>query len=131
MEKQLTSKQILDILCNLIALILGESCVKSLTFPKIFKEVIFERVSTELETRKCFERESFRKYYRWTNVFYVKERATGKVSLSFFKSILQVITKFLFRKEHGHWNVILSRLDIILIFSIFVRYYVLCCVTTP
>ena len=42
--------------------------MKSLTVTKIVKEIKFEEVLGALEAKKCFEKQSFTKYFRETLV---------------------------------------------------------------
>ena len=54
---------------KLVALILGQNCVKGLTVTNINKKQKFEAVSFELKERNCFQRQSLTKYLRQTAVF--------------------------------------------------------------
>ena len=55
--------------CNLIALILDYNSGKGLKYKKIAKEIKFEGVWSELESKICFLRQSFTKYLRPILVF--------------------------------------------------------------
>ena len=55
--------------CNLIALVLGPNSVKSPGVIKIVKEVKTKGVRRDLESKKCFERQSLTKYVTLTVVF--------------------------------------------------------------
>ena len=59
-------EQILGLFCNLVALSLGQNCVKVLRAAKIVNEIGFQGVWCELETKKCFQRKAFTKYLRTT-----------------------------------------------------------------
>ena len=50
-------KQILALFCYLIPLILGYSSVQGLRVTKIVKEIKFEGVWGELESKRCFQRQ--------------------------------------------------------------------------
>ena len=52
----------------LIAVTLCENIVKCLTVPKILKEKFFEGVWDDLQSKKCFQRQSVTKYLRLTLV---------------------------------------------------------------
>ena len=68
--KYLSSKrQILELFCILVALILGWNCVKGLRVKNIVKKINWEEVWGELEAKKCLQREPFTKYLRQTLVF--------------------------------------------------------------
>ena len=57
-------RQFLAIFSNLIALILGWNSVRGLRGTKVFKEIKFEEVWEELESKTGFQRQSFPKYLR-------------------------------------------------------------------
>ena len=69
MEKQLPSKASFNPFCKLIALMLGYNTVQDMRVNKIVKEIKFDRVCGELDSKKCFERQSITKYLRPTLVF--------------------------------------------------------------
>ena len=52
----------------LIAIALGKSSVKCLTVTKILKENFFEGIWDDLQSKKCFQRQSVTKYLRLTLV---------------------------------------------------------------
>ena len=56
MEKQLPGKASLSPFCKLIALMLDYNTVQDLRVNKIVKEIKFDRVCGELDSKKCFER---------------------------------------------------------------------------
>ena len=65
--KHLSSKrQILELFCILVALILGWNCVKGLRVTNIVKKINWEEVWGELEAKNCLQREPFTKYLRQT-----------------------------------------------------------------
>ena len=57
-------RQIFALFYNLIALTLGSNSVKDLRITKIAKEIKFEGVFGELESKQSFKRESDTKYLR-------------------------------------------------------------------
>ena len=69
--------------CNLIALKLGKSSVKGLTVTKIVKENNFQWVWNELESKKCFQRHSVKKYLRLTLVSMWKSTPREKFNIYF------------------------------------------------
>ena len=73
------SKPNLVLFCDLIALLLGYNCVKSLRFTKIVKKVKLEGVWGEIEAKKCLRRQLFTKVFETSSTFQVKKRTTGKV----------------------------------------------------
>ena len=80
-------RQILALFCNLIAQILDYNSVKGLRVIKIVKEITFEGIWGELESKKSFQRQSFTKYLRLNLVFMWNSTLWEKWFL-FFKSIL-------------------------------------------
>ena len=50
-------RQILTLICSLIALILGKKSAENLRVTKMFKEINFEGASAELESKKWFQRQ--------------------------------------------------------------------------
>ena len=67
--KAVTCKGNFSTFSNLVALILGQSCVKGYRVIKTDKEIKLEGVWGELEAKNCFQRQSFTKYSRQTLVF--------------------------------------------------------------
>ena len=84
------ARQILGLFCVLIALILGQNCVKGLRVTKTFKEIQFEEVRDQLEAKKCFRRQSFTKYLRLTLVF-MRTSALNEKFISVFQEDLLVL----------------------------------------
>ena len=76
MEKLLPSEASLALFCNLIALVLVYNSVKDLRVTKTVKEIKFEGIWGELESKKCFWRQR-----------------------KCFKSVLLVLTKLSFWQE--------------------------------
>ena len=58
-EKQLHSKGNFSTFSNLVALILGQSCLRVI---KTVKEIKLEGAWAELEAKNCFQGQSFTKY---------------------------------------------------------------------
>ena len=71
LEKQFSYivRQILALFCNLVAVILGKSCVKGIRVKKIVKEIVFEEVWGKLEARNCSQGQSLTRDLRQTVVF--------------------------------------------------------------
>ena len=67
-EKQLSRKGNFCTFCKLIALTLGWNSFKSLRVTKNVKEIKFEGVWDELESKNGFQRQSVTKYLRLTLV---------------------------------------------------------------
>ena len=90
-------RQILVLFCNLIALILGWNSVKVHRVTKIVKEIKFEGVWRESESRRGFYRQSFTKYLTLTLVFMWNTPLREKFS---FKRFLLLLTKFWFWQSY-------------------------------
>ena len=84
-------RQILALFCNLIALILGENCVKRLRVTRIVKQIKFKRAWNDLEAKICF--------WRQTLVFMWNNTTTVKFQFLFLSSFLLLLTKPLFSEE--------------------------------
>ena len=70
--------------------------MKGLRFTKIVKEIKFEGIWGELESRNGFHLQSFTKYLRPTLVFMGNSALREKFKFLFFKRFLLVLTKFSF-----------------------------------
>ena len=102
-DKQLPIKANFSPFCILISLILGLKSVKDLSITKIVKEMTLEGIWDELVSKKCFQRQSFTKYF-WLTIVFVKHSALReKFNFLFFKNFLIVIAKFSFWE--GDWAV--------------------------
>ena len=66
--------------------------MKGLRVTKIVKEIKFEGVWGELEAKKCFQRQSFPKYWRQT-LFWHKIAKYKKVLISMFRQLFASINK--------------------------------------
>ena len=80
-------KEILALICNVVALSLGWNYVKGLKVIKIFKEINFEGIWCELEAKNCFQRQSLTKYLREPLVFMSN-------SFLFFRCFWLVLKRF-------------------------------------
>ena len=68
--------------------------MKDLRVTEIVKEIKFEGVWDELETQKCFQRQSFTKYVRLTLVSMSNSALREKFNFCFSRVFLLVLTKF-------------------------------------
>ena len=62
-------RQILGFFCHLIALVLGEIDMRGVRVTKNIKEIRFEKVWYELESKISFQRQNLTKYSELTLVF--------------------------------------------------------------
>ena len=68
----MSSGQILAYLCNLIAPVLGQKCVKGLRVTKIVKEIKSEMVWGKLEAKKMLPETTIHKIFETNSSFYLK-----------------------------------------------------------
>ena len=61
------------------------SSVKDFRVTKILKEIKLERVWGDLESKKCFQRQSFIKYFRPTLVFLCNSALPEKFNFCFLR----------------------------------------------
>ena len=69
--------------------------MKEIGAPKIVKEIKFERVWDELKAKNCFQRKSFTKFLRLTQVF-MRNRALPEKFNFYVSKLLLVLRKLLF-----------------------------------
>ena len=101
-ESSYQVRQILALFCKLVALILGQNCVKDLSVTKIVKQIKFEgglrwvgskNLFPETIIHKIFETNSSFHLKQCTS-FHVKQRTMGEVRFLFFRRFLLVLAKF-------------------------------------
>ena len=62
-------KEMFALSCKLVALILGQNCIKVLRVTKIVKQAKFQRAWWRVKAKYCLRRKSWSKYLRQTAVF--------------------------------------------------------------
>ena len=76
-------RQILALFCDWIALMLSKNCLKALRVTKTVQKAKFERVQAELEGKICFQKQSFAKCFRLTQVSMWNSTLRAKFDFSF------------------------------------------------